>query len=148
MDAKSRFKVVREHTQLSMDAFGKAIGLSASGVSAIEYGTRCMGEKHVKLICAAFPEISEDWLRTGEGEMLKPKSNADLISGLTDSPVIRAILEAYLELTPQNRKIFEDFFSDVCRRHAESQTPPGDAAMSAARAGEEPRPVQPESLSG
>lgn len=77
MEPKDRFKAVREHYKLSMATFGDKIGLSASGVSAIEYGSRSMNEKHIKLIHAAFPEISEEWLRNETGDMLlEPKQPA------------------------------------------------------------------------
>lgn len=75
LQPNARFKAIREHYGLSMGAFGQEIGLSASGVSAIEYGTRNMSDKHIKLICTAFPEVSENWLRTGEGEMLLPQDD-------------------------------------------------------------------------
>lgn len=76
LQPNARFKAIREHYGLSMGAFGQKIGLRAAGVSAIEYGTRNMNEKHIKLICAAFPEVSEDWLRTGKGEMLLPQDES------------------------------------------------------------------------
>ena len=142
-----RIRELREKLGLSQTKFAERMGMTRSMVSNMELGLVDIPEYRIGTIIKEFG-VNRHWLETGEGEMLKPKSNADLISGLTDSPVIRAILEAYLELTPQERKIFENYVSDVCRRYAESQTPPGDAAMSAARAGKEPRPVQPESLSG
>lgn len=106
MDAKLRFKAVREHFNMSMRSFGEQIGLTASGVSAIEYGTRNMSEKHIKLICAAFPSVSEEWLRTGEGEMIKQDAN-EVSDGY--SPLIREILRSYERLSPQNKIAFERY---------------------------------------
>lgn len=123
MDANDRFRLVREHHGLSMSAFGVKIGLSASGVSAIEYGTRAMSKKHIKLICAAFPEISEHWLETGEGDMLLPKPERDLPAQLSDDPMVRAILEAYLDLDPQGRQMFQTFFADVVARYKAGTAP-------------------------
>lgn len=80
MESKSRIKSIRDYFSLSMGAFGKKIGLSASGVSALEYGTRSISEKHIKLICAAFPSISETWLRTGNGEMFVSRTRDEEIS--------------------------------------------------------------------
>ena len=100
LQPNARFKAIREHYGLSMGAFGQEIGLSASGVSAIEYGTRNMSEKHIKLICAAFPEVSEDWLRTGEGEMLLPQDESAKADPMrynpneTDRAAIRAFFRA------------------------------------------------------
>jgi transcriptional regulator with XRE-family HTH domain len=74
MEINERVKRVRERLNLSMADFGNAIGLSHSGISAIEYGTRKVTEKHIKLICAVF-NVSENWLRTGEGEMFENQKN-------------------------------------------------------------------------
>ena len=139
MEPKQRFKAVRERYNLSMRSFGEKLGLTASSVSAIEYGTRALGEKHIKLICAAFPEISEDWLRTGEGDMFLPKPESSLPAELTDDPLIRAILEAYLDLDPQGRQTFQRFFADVVARYNGNQPALSiDAAVDQARAAESP----------
>lgn len=118
MDSKSRFKDVRKHSGLSMHAFGEKIGLSASGVSAIEYGTRALNEKHIKLICAAFPDINEEWLRTGNGDMLKqpPCPEQDAIDRIVEKyasgrPMLRALAETYLRLDEPHREAFDKILS-------------------------------------
>lgn len=112
MESKERFSCVRKHYGLSMSAFGERIGLSASGVSAIEYGTRAMSDKHIKLICAEFPEINEDWLRGNGGDMvIKPAS--DIIDPLEEickqrglSPLACGIVKGFVELPPDRREEF------------------------------------------
>lgn len=109
MEAKKRFKAVRDYYNLSMGAFGERIGLSASGVSAIEYGTRSLSEKHIKLIHAAFPEIDEDWLRTGNGEMLSNQSVTfmdELSSKYNLSVLERDIIQAFLDMDSDQQKVF------------------------------------------
>lgn len=97
-----------------MREFGSKIGLTASGISAIEYGTRTMSEKHIKLICAAFPDISEQWLRTGEGVMFIQRAETDqtVVDQITEaydgSPTFRALMTAYLNLDEPRRRIFEE----------------------------------------
>lgn len=114
MEAKQRFSAVRTHYGLSMREFGSKIGLTASGISAIEYGTRTMSEKHIKLICAAFPDISEQWLRTGEGVMFIQRAETDqtVVDQITEaydgSPTFRALMTAYLNLDEPRRRIFEE----------------------------------------
>lgn len=135
MEPKLRFKTIREYYNLSMRSFGEQLGLTASGVSAIEYGTRSLGEKHIKLICAAFPDISEHWLRTGEGDMFLPKSTSSLPAELAQSPMVRAILETYLDLDPQGRALFDRFFADVVARYkGEQPAVPEPSAAELARA--------------
>ena len=133
MTPNERFKAVREHYGLSMGAFGKKIGLGTSGVSAIEYGTRVVSEKHIKLICAAFPEISENWLRTGEEPMLLPPQDDQvlvdqLVRAYHGSPVLRAILTTYLQLDAPRRRLVEEvlegFAAAVAKSRAEHAPEP------------------------
>jgi transcriptional regulator with XRE-family HTH domain len=54
---------------MSQENFAKHIGLSQTSLSTIECGRSRLTDKNVKLICKTF-NISENWLRTGNGEML------------------------------------------------------------------------------
>lgn len=63
-NVNDRIKELRLNLNMSQDAFGKAIGLSKSGISNIENGTRNVRDNHIKLLCSTFG-VSEDWLRTG-----------------------------------------------------------------------------------
>ena len=53
-----------------MEAFGEKIGLSKSAISNIGSGVRTPTKQMEKAICREF-NVDEDWLRTGEGEMLR-----------------------------------------------------------------------------
>ena len=59
-----RIKEIRQNLHMSQEEFGRAIGLSKSGISNIENGNRGVRDAHIKLICTTF-NISENWLRTG-----------------------------------------------------------------------------------
>jgi transcriptional regulator with XRE-family HTH domain len=60
----ARVKELRLERKLSQEEFGKAIGLSKSGVSNIENGTRAVRLNHIRLICSEFG-VSESWLCEG-----------------------------------------------------------------------------------
>lgn len=116
-----------------MGAFGKKIGLGTSGVSAIEYSTRVVSEKHIKLICAAFPEISENWLRTGEEPMLLPPQDDQAlvdqwVREYNGSPVFRALMTTYLQLSEPRRRLLgeliEEFAAAVAKSRAEHEPEP------------------------
>lgn len=111
MEARKRFKEIRKRYGLSMGEFGSKIGLSASGVSAIESGTRTLSEKHIKLTCAAFPEVNEEWLRSGVGLMID-ESRKSLLDALAEtyslSPLERDIIRAFLDMDPEQQKVFLD----------------------------------------
>lgn len=65
-----RLKELRKSLSLTMEQFGDKIGLSKSGISSIENGSRNVTPKHIKIICNEF-NVNEEWLRTGEGNMYK-----------------------------------------------------------------------------
>lgn len=64
IEIKDRIIQLRKQLNLSQEDFGKKIGLSKSGISNIESGTRTISDTHIKIICSVFG-ISEQWLRTG-----------------------------------------------------------------------------------
>jgi len=59
-----RVKKLRLERKLSQEEFGKVIGLSKSGVSNIENGTRAVRKNHIRIICSEFG-VSEAWLCEG-----------------------------------------------------------------------------------
>ena len=70
-----RIAELRKALKLSQTDFGKQIGFAASGVSSVENGQRIVQERHIKLILSAFPDVYEEWLRNGVGEMFKSSSS-------------------------------------------------------------------------
>lgn len=63
-----RIKKIRKLSGLSMEQFGKKIGITKASVSRIESGENNPSEQTVILICKEF-NINEQWLRSGTGEM-------------------------------------------------------------------------------
>ena len=58
----------------SQAEFAEIVGISRTQFSEIVTGKRKLSDKAIHKIVAAFPEINEDWLRNGDGEMLKTVS--------------------------------------------------------------------------
>lgn len=56
---------------LNQAEFAEIVGISRTQFSELVTGKRQISDKTVHRIIVAIPEINEDWLRTGEGEMLK-----------------------------------------------------------------------------
>ncbi len=63
-----RVKEVRKQRGDTLEKFGAALGVSKVAISNIENGNRNLTEQMLKSICREF-NVSEQWLRTGEGEM-------------------------------------------------------------------------------
>ena len=64
-----RLVKIRETLKISQDELGTKIGISRFSVSNYESGKRNITERVIKDICREF-DVNEEWLRTGEGEML------------------------------------------------------------------------------
>lgn len=76
-----RFKQTRLEIKKSQEDFGKMMGITKSSVSNIESGLRKVTEKHIKLLCGEC-DVSESWLRTGNGEMFPTLKESDKFARL------------------------------------------------------------------
>lgn len=92
-----RIAELRKALKLSQTDFGKQIGFAASGVSSVENGQRIVQERHIKLILSAFPDVSEDWLRNGVGEMFKSSSSEAerLVKKYSFPDIVGKLLKVY-----------------------------------------------------
>lgn len=76
---KTRIRIVRESERLTQAEFGERLNLSRSFVCALENGQREPGPRTILDICREF-QISENWLRTGDGEMYRPMSTEEKLA--------------------------------------------------------------------
>lgn len=76
---KKRIKKLRETLDMTQEQMGEVLGISKSGVSAIESGNRNLTEKHMMRL-EENPEVpvNVEWLETGKGPMLIPEDNEEL----------------------------------------------------------------------
>lgn len=75
----TRIKELREHLGLSRAAFGDKLGISGDVVNNLERGRVEVKEDRIKLICSVF-NVSEEWLRTGKGDINTIKDKNQTIS--------------------------------------------------------------------
>ena len=68
-----RLKLIRKELGLSQGDFAERIGFKQTALSMIESGHNVLNDRHIKLICSTF-NVSERWLRDGEGEMFAAAS--------------------------------------------------------------------------
>ena len=115
-----RIKELRKHYNLTLKEFSERIGMSLTGLSEIERGANAVQERHIRLILAAFPEVSEQWLRTGTGEMMRPKSPAiaSILNQYSFPDIIGKMLEAYEQLPDEQQQTILDYARDVVARIA------------------------------
>lgn len=140
MTINERFKAVRNALGKNQSEFAEALGFAQTGVSMIESHKRDVSDRHIKALCSIF-NISEHWLRTGEGNMYV-ESESSLVSALASqmnmSAEQRKLMEIFLTMSDEKRdsvsKAFFDFL-DAARQldAAESAAPPSGSAVKAQR---------------
>lgn len=121
-DINKRLRELREKTGRTQEEWAKIMGLSRSGVTSIESGQRKVTDKHIKLLTVEPIDgkyISENWLRTGEGEMFLPSLEEDEVAAYVselledngENPlyvIIKEIMHTYNELSPKSQEVVRD----------------------------------------
>ena len=109
-----RIRLLRKELNLTLKQLGERLGVSDAAISRIENGNRNITEQMIKSICREF-SISEDWLRTGEGDMYEPieDETAVIVSELLEESnpfydIIKGIMKTYLELDEKSKKVLCD----------------------------------------
>lgn len=116
MTINERLFQVRTSLGKTQIEIAKAIGITQGTLSSIELGNTALTDRNVKQICKEFG-VSEEWLRSGEGEMLNQKdlSFLELVLEKSDSLSdieIKAITE-FIKLPDGHRKIIMDFIKKM-----------------------------------
>lgn len=141
MELKDRIRYFRKNIKkLTQDEFRKEINLSRSNLASIETGAVKVTDRVIADICKTF-NLSEHWLRTGEGDMYV-ESETSLVDSLTKqmnmSAEQRKLMEIFLTMSDEKRdsvsKAFFDFL-DAARQldAAESAAPPSNPAINQQR---------------
>ena len=95
MTRNQRVKEVRLALGLSQAKFAKAIAISNGYIAGIEVGNNKVNDRLIKLISLTF-QVSEEWLKDGEGNMFQAPSDP-----LTLSPLAEKALAKFKELKPE-----------------------------------------------
>ncbi len=115
MTLGERVKEVRKAQDMTLEEFGKRLNVTKVTMSNIERGNRSLTERMLKDICREF-NINEEWLRTGEGDMVQELSEeeeiATLVSDLLEDgktnpfyEIILEIVRTYNELSPTSQDV-------------------------------------------
>lgn len=107
-----RIKDLRKELGLSQAEFASRIGLSQHTVSYMEKKGGSITNSNIMLICHEF-NVSDNWLRTGTGDMFVPPDVSDTLTKLEAeydmNPIERAIAEIYLKSDPIVRQVVSRF---------------------------------------
>lgn len=83
-DIKERIKEIRKYNGESQDLFSSKLNLSRTFVCLLENGDREPSDRTLSDICRVY-QVNESWLRTGEGEMLRPLDREGEIAKITNT---------------------------------------------------------------
>lgn len=121
-----RIKKLRQQLGLSQDEFGRRLGVTRGAVTNIELNKVEPKPLFVDLICREF-NVNETWLRTGEGEMFKPKSrNEELFEFVTNAigeptGIQAKLLSIMARLTDEQWKVLNDIANEMAKEAAEEE---------------------------
>lgn len=104
----TRIKELRAALELSQTEFAARLNLSQNFIWMVESGKREISDRTIYSICREF-NVSEEWLRTGEGEMFVRESAAAEMGRLVgemmgDRPESfrTALISAMLRIPPES----------------------------------------------
>lgn len=113
---KDRIRKIRKNSKMNQAEFGAKLGVKGNTIGNYELGLRNPSDAVIFSICREF-NISEEWLRTGKGDMYTmPTKEALIIAELMDSPaydLVKSILKIYKGLDAKSKKVLDKFFIDL-----------------------------------
>ena len=130
MTTGERIKEIRKEKALTLERFGEKIGLQKSSLSQIERGIINASAQTIKSVCREF-DVSEEWLRTGEGAMYvqRPRNEAierELRQFLTveEGSFKERLISLLLHLPPEHWETLERYARQLVEnRPAEQHAP-------------------------
>lgn len=124
MNEGHRVRELRKKLNLTLEKFGKPLGVGKTAISKIETGENNLTDQMIISICREF-NADEDWLRTGKGEMFKERSLSeevgyyveDLLSydghGNPFYDMIIEMMKTYAELDEKSQTVIRNYFQNV-----------------------------------
>lgn len=103
----SRIREVRKFLKLTLAEFGSRLGVDNSTVSLWESGRRNPSPATIKAISREF-NVYEEWLLTGEGKMMIPRTPAEIFGGkigkilsLPEDDIRHQVMKELLDVPPE-----------------------------------------------
>lgn len=127
----ARIAAVIKASGLTKTAFAERLNVSQSFVSRLAVGASVPSDRTILDICREF-NVSERWLRTGEGEMFVQLSREEEITKFAmeiirdpDSEFQRQAISVLAKLTPEQWKLMEQMADQLLQQRQKSTPPEG-----------------------
>ena len=108
-----RVRELRKELGLTLEKFGKSLGVGKTAISKIENGENGLTDQMILSICREF-NANEEWLRTGEGDMFVPLTRSEAIAEFAgslmkeeDASFKKRLIEALAKLNEQEWEVLE-----------------------------------------
>ncbi len=118
----TRIREVRKQLGLTLEEFGKKLGVTRAAISNIENGNRNVTDQMIISICREF-NVNEEWLRNEHGSIFKKPSDevgyyvADLLDYEGEgNPLYDLIIEMmknYQELDEKSQIVIREYMGKV-----------------------------------
>ena len=118
---KDRLIQLRKALNLSMEAFGKKIGVGRSTISRLESGTNGFTDQMTRSICREFG-VNYEWFVSGVGEMFSevPQTVVDELCEQYDlDDFDRIMLQEYLKMDEASRNVLKTYIRKICGQISE-----------------------------
>lgn len=115
MTQGERVRELRKTLDLTLEKFGKSVGVGKTAISKIEKGENNLTEQMAKSICREF-RVNYFWLTEGKGDIFTgaPQSVVDEIAeDYKLDEIDKKIIEKYLELPEDQRQVIKDYLKSI-----------------------------------
>lgn len=130
MTLGERIKKARKALDLTQQKFADQIGTTQNGIASYEIGRREPSAAVINNICKTF-NVSEAWLRTGEGEMFIQRTRDEELASLMGELLAeereefrRRVIAVLLKLTPAQWDVLESIVQNLIDELDECSLPP------------------------
>lgn len=110
-----RLKLLRKALHLTQQEFADRLGISRGNIAAYEVAKNAPSDAVILLICKEF-NVSEAWLRTGDGEMFTPNPATEL-DALKEryslSQAACSLIDVFVNMNEKDQQTVLDFVVHV-----------------------------------
>lgn len=115
MSLGNRIRELRKKLNLTLEKFGKPLGVGKTAISKIENDERNLTEQMALSICREY-NVNYLWLTEGKGDMFTstPETSVDeLAEDYKLDDIDKKIIEKYLELSDQQRAVIKEYLKSI-----------------------------------
>lgn len=119
MTQGERVNEIRKILNMTLEAFGKKLGVTKVAISNIEKGNRALTEQMAKSICREY-NVNYEYLVYGEGEMFSvlPKTVLnELCRQYELDDFDRSLIEMYIQFPKPLRDYLKNNLLDILKKH-------------------------------